>query len=349
MMRLMRNWFQRHFSDPQVVGLVILLIIGFATIVFMGNMLTPVFAGVVIAYLLEGSVKHMERFRIPRWIAVSLVFSVFLAVLFSVIFGLLPLLSQQLTQLVKQLPSMIIRGQNQLLGLSDSYPYLFSEEQVKDLIRVIRSEMAQLGQKMLSFSLASVASLAAVALYLIIVPILVFFFLKDKNLIIHWFTKFLPLKRQLATQVWQDVDIQISNYIRGKFLEFLIVWVVVFITFYLMELQFSVLLSFLVGISVIIPYVGALIVTFPVAFVAYAQWGFGSEFTYLFTIYALIHALDGNVLVPLLFSEVVNLHPVAIIIAILVFGSFWGFWGVFFAIPLATLVQTLLKLWPAAR
>jgi putative permease len=62
--------------------------------------------------------------------------------------------------------------------------------------------------------------------------------------------------------------------------------------------------------------------------------------------YAIIQALDGNVLVPLLFSEVVNLHPVAIIVAILVFGGWWGFWGVFFAIPLATLVQAILKAWP---
>jgi putative permease len=56
--------------------------------------------------------------------------------------------------------------------------------------------------------------------------------------------------------------------------------------------------------------------------------------------------LDGNVLVPLMFSEAVNLHPVAIIVAILVFGGLWGFWGVFFAIPLATLVQAVLNAWP---
>jgi putative permease len=64
------------------------------------------------------------------------------------------------------------------------------------------------------------------------------------------------------------------------------------------------------------------------------------------TVYSIVQALDGNVLVPLLFSEVVNLHPVAIIVAILVFGGLWGFWGVFFAIPLATLVHAILIAWP---
>ena len=62
--------------------------------------------------------------------------------------------------------------------------------------------------------------------------------------------------------------------------------------------------------------------------------------------YAVIQLLDGNLLVPLLFSDVVNLHPVAIITAVLVFGGLWGIWGVFFAIPLATLVRSLLKAWP---
>jgi putative permease len=88
------------------------------------------------------------------------------------------------------------------------------------------------------------------------------------------------------------------------------------------------------------------VVTIPVLMVAWFQWGWVSEFAWLAAVYFTIQALDGNVLVPLLFSEVVNLHPVAIIISILVFGGLWGFWGVFFAIPLATLVKAILSAWP---
>jgi len=80
--------------------------------------------------------------------------------------------------------------------------------------------------------------------------------------------------------------------------------------------------------------------------IAYFQWGWTASFGYVLIAYGIIQALDGNVLVPLLFSEVVNLHPVAIIVAVLVFGGVWGFWGIFFAIPLATLVQAVLKAWP---
>ena len=104
----------------------------------------------------------------------------------------------------------------------------------------------------------------------------------------------------------------------------------------------------MVGFSVLIPYIGAAVVTIPIAFVAYVQWGWGWDFGQVIIAYAIIQALDGNVLVPLLFSEALNLHPVAIIVAILVFGGLWGFWGIFFAIPLATVVQAVLKAWPRA-
>lgn len=96
-----------------------------------------------------------------------------------------------------------------------------------------------------------------------------------------------------------------------------------------------------------IPYIGAAAVTVPVAIVALFQWGLTPQFYTLLIAYGIIQALDGNVLVPVLFSEAVNLHPVAIIIAVLVFGGLWGFWGVFFAIPLATLVKAVWKALPS--
>jgi putative permease len=80
--------------------------------------------------------------------------------------------------------------------------------------------------------------------------------------------------------------------------------------------------------------------------VGYMQWGFSNDFFWLFGAYGVIQFVDGNILVPLLFSEVVNLHPVFIIVAVLLFGGIWGFWGVFFAIPLATLVKAVFNAWP---
>lgn len=347
MMKFVKGWFQRHFSDPQVVGLALVVLITVAVILVTGEMLAPVIAALVIAYLLEGVVAFLVRRKFPRIAAVALVFCGFMALMLVLVFGVLPLISIQATQLIQDLPGMVQRGQEALLTLPHRYPDLMSEDQVRDLIAQIRREVLQFGQKVVSQSLSSVVGLITLLVYLILVPLMVFFFMKDKTRISTWFRAFLPDERRLVGQVWRDVDLQIGNYVRGKFIEILIIWGATFVTFELMDMRFALLLSFLVGISVLIPYIGAVAVTFPVAIVAYFQWGFTSEFAWLLGAYAVIQALDGNVLVPLLFSEVVNLHPVAIIVSILVFGGIWGFWGVFFAIPLATVVQALLKAWPS--
>ncbi len=345
-MNFVRDWFDRHLADPQVMGLAIVLVVATALVVMTGNMLAPVIAAVVIAYLLEGPVTLLERYRAPRLAGVLVVFCGFMFFLFLVIFALLPLLSRQTTQLMQILPTMLMRGQDALLKLPETYPELFSEDQVLKLIDQIRNEALGFGQQVVSLSLSSVTGVITLLVYLFLAPLMVFFFLKDKHRIIAWTTRFMPDERRLLHHVWGDVDRQIGNYVRGKFIEILIVWLGSYVTFSLMGLQFAMLLGVAVGLSVLIPYVGAIAVTVPVAFVAYFQWGLTSEFAYLMIAYTIIQVLDGNVLVPLLFSEVVDLHPVAIVTAVLMFGGLWGFWGVFFAIPLATVVQAVLKAWP---
>lgn len=346
MTQVFAKWFRRYFSDPEGVILALLLVAGFAIVIFMGEMLAPLLASLVIAYLLEGLVSMIERRDIARLPAVLMVFMPFCALLLLMIFGLMPLLFAQVTQLIQELPAMIAKGQQSLLQLPMSYPNFISESQVEELMATIRSAVADAGQHVVSFSLASISGLFILVIYLILVPVLVFLFMKDKQLFVSWISTYMPRERALATQIWEEMDQQIGNYVRGKFLEIIIVGVVSFVVFALMGLQYAMLLGALVGLSVVVPYIGAAAVTFPVAIIAYFQWGWGADFAYLMLAYGIIQALDGNVLVPWLFSEAVNLHPVAIITAVLVFGGLWGVWGVFFAIPLATLVKALMNSWP---
>ncbi len=238
---------------------------------------------------------------------------------------------------------MVSWSQRELMRLPERFPDLISREQVMEVIDLLRSEIASVGQRILSISVASVRGLIAILVYIFMVPLLVFLFLKDKARVLHWFARFLPADRTLATEVWQEVDQQIGNYVRGKFWEILIVWAASYVTFAILGLQFAMLISLFVGLSVLIPYVGAVVMVIPVALIGYFQWGLGSDLAYAVAAYVLIQILDGNVLVTLLFSEVVNIHPVAIIVAVLAFGGLWGFWGVFFAIPLATLVHAIIK------
>lgn len=346
MIRLLNEWYHRHFNNPQVAILAFLLLLGAAILFFLGDIIAPLLAAIIIAYLLDGAVNALMRYKVPRIIALTLTFSLFVLCLVVVIFILAPLLLRQGIQFVREIPGMFATGQQILMQLPEKYPHLISEQQVSELLQGIRNQITEFSQQVVSFSLSSVSDLITFMVYLVVVPLLIFFFLKDKNKILHWFSGFMPRDRKLATKVWQEMNGKIAGYVRGKFAEIIIVWSITFITFLVLGLNYAALLSFAVGVSVLIPYVGAAIVTLPVVIVAYFQWGFSTETLYVFIAYSVIQFLDGNLLVPFLFSEMVNIHPAAIIVAVLLFGGLWGIWGVFFAIPLATLIHAVINSWP---
>lgn len=345
MIELVKTWYNRYFSDPQAIILTTVLVVGSTIILTMGNMLLPVLASIVIAYLLEGVVRRMQHHGSHRFTAVVLVFCIFFAFIIFLFFGLAPLVSSQLSELFRELPRYLTEGQQILLKLPEVYPFV-SEDQVQELIDVINREITGLGSHIVSLSFSSIPGLITLAVYIFLVPVLVFLFMKDKERIWSWFSGILPSDRTLVSQVSNEMDLQLGKYIRGKFWEIMVVGVVTYIGFSILGLKYSLLLSVLVGLSVLVPYIGAAVVTFPVVLIAFFQWGWTNEFFWVVGFFGISQALDGTVLVPWLFSGLVNLHPIAIIVSVLVFGGLWGFWGVFFAIPLATLVSAVIHVWP---
>ncbi|MDH5392856.1 MAG: AI-2E family transporter [Gammaproteobacteria bacterium] len=345
MINILKSWYERHFSDPQVIILALLLLLfAFISLTF-GHILAPVIAAIVISYVLEGAVGKLQKLGLPRMLSVIAVFVIFIFAILLLSLGMLPLIVNQLIQLVKEFPNMIGAGQKLLMELPQQYP-LISEQQIAEVMSFISTEIASIGQQILSMSLSSVVDVFTLLVYMVVVPLLIFFFLQDKENIINWLKRFLPNDMALASEVWHEVDIKIGNYVRGKIIEIVVVGFATYIPLAIMGMDYAALLSLLVGLSVIIPFVGAVAVSIPVVLIAFFQWGFTADFITLIVAYSIVQFLDGNLLVPLLFSEVVNIHPSAIIVAVLVFGGLWGVWGVFFAIPLATLVQAVINAWP---
>ncbi|MDW6017783.1 AI-2E family transporter [Vibrio plantisponsor] len=349
MFEMVSRWYQRRFSDPHAVSLVAILFFGFITIYFFGHLIAPLLVAIVLAYLLEWPVAQLCRWKVPRTLAVILVILLFVGVMFLALFGLVPTIWDQVANLVADIPKMYNGLQKLIATLPERYPELANLQIVESIMNNAKDKAIGMGESLVKGSLASLVSLATLGVYLILVPLLVFFLLKDKREMLKMASGIMPRNRNLANKVWVEMNQQISNYIRGKVLEIIIVGTVSYVTFAILDLRYSVLLSVAVGFSVLIPYIGAAAVTVPIAIVGLFQWELTSQFYYLLIAYAIIQALDGNVLVPVLFSEAVNLHPVAIIVAVLVFGGLWGFWGVFFAIPLATLVKAVWNALPSSE
>ncbi len=346
MLKVLRTWLDHFFADEQALLLVVLLALGLTSVLMFGSTLAPVIASMILAYLTFGLVQWLERFGVRHLPAVWGIYCLFIALLLVFVFVTLPLLWHQATALLSDLPLMLDKVRALFMLLPEQYPDLVTVAQIKQIADAAMSEAGNAGQLLLSFSLASIGQSITLLVYLVLVPILVFFFLKDGHMMVRWITAFLPAERSILSRVWLEMDQQIANYVRGKVIEIIIVGGATYVAFLWLGLNYAALLAMIVGLSVFIPYIGATLVTIPVALIGYVQWGVSTEFYTLLVVYGIIQALDGNVLVPLLFSEAVNLHPVAIIVAVLFFGSLWGLWGVFFAIPLATLIKAVMNAWP---
>ena len=347
MLEMLRNWYIRRLSDPQTMGLLAILLFGFLAIYFFGNLIAPLLIAIVLAYLLEMPIRFLNlRLRFPRIMATVFVFGSFISIATIFFLILVPMLWNQSISLLSDLPAMFNKLNEWLLNLPEHYPELIDYSMVDSIFNSVREKILGFGESVVKLSLTSIMNLVSLGIYAFLVPLMMFFMLKDKKELLQGVSRFLPRNRHLASKVWTEMQQQISNYIHGKLLEILIVTLITYIIFLIFGLNYPLLLAFAVGLSVLVPYIGAMLVTIPVALVALFQFGVSPTFWYIIIAFAISQLLDGNLLVPYLFSEAVNLHPLAIIISVLIFGGLWGFWGVFFAIPLATLVKAVLNALP---
>ena len=348
MIEMFKSWYNRRFTDPQAMGLAAILLFGFVSIYFFSDLIAPLLVAIVLAYLLEWPVRLLnEKLKCPRLVAAMLVLGSFISLVFVVVLVLIPNLWAQLANLLSDLPHMFNRFNEWLLSLPERYPELIDAQTVESIFGTVKEKILSLGESALKLSLASIMNLVTLGIYAFLVPLMVFFLLKDKRQLIEGVSRFLPRNRTLASKVWVEMQQQIANYIRGKLVEILVVTAVTYAIFLTFGLNYPLLLAVAVGFSVLVPYIGAVLVTIPLVLVAIFQFGDTHTFWYILIAFVVSQLLDGNLLVPFLFSEVVNLHPLIIIIAVLIFGGLWGFWGVFFAIPLATLVKAVVNAWPS--
>jgi putative permease len=339
---------KKIFSNEETIVFSLGILVFFVIISYFGSILTPFLISVVVSYLLVGLQKKIQSYGLNQNASLIITFSIFIITGATLIIWLVPLLYIQLQAFILDVPNLFNNFLEFISDLPAKFPELVSSEQIAIFFQAVSEEITVIAQNVVKSSISGIQSTITILLYIILFPILVFFFLFDRKNIIDGVLKIIPGKREMFSNVWAEMDIQLSNYVRGKTIEIFIVGICAAIIFSSLGLKYSALLSVLVGLSVIIPYVGAFLVTIPVVIVGLLQFGLGAQFYILIGLYLLLQALDGNLLVPLIFSETVKLHPVVIIFAVFIFGSMFGFWGVFFSIPIATFIKAVWNAWPSS-
>ena len=346
MLEEINNLIKKIFSNEETLVFALLLTSAFLTLFFFGNLLTPFLISIIFAYLLVGMQNRLEAYGLNSTLALIVTYSFFLILGIALMVWLGPLVYQQLQSLILEIPKWVNSFMIFVQNVPEKYPDLVSSDQITKFLQTLSGQITTISEDFLKASITGIQNTVTIAINLVLLPILVFFFLFDRKSIISDFLGVLPKKRAMLEKVWVEMDDQLSNYARGKAIEILIVGLAAAILFMYFDLQYVALLSVLVGFSVLIPFIGAFVVTIPVAAVGLLQFGLTFDFWLLMGLYVILQMLDGNLLVPILFSDAVKLHPVIIILAVFIFGGMFGFWGIFFAIPIATLIKAIWNSWP---
>ena len=331
------NWLFRNPNINKLLGAVA-VVLGFLWL--FADAIVPLFVAILIAYLLENVVRHLQQFKLSRTTAVSI--SVCGMVVLLVIFlSLLPQLILELRELASEMPGIAGAASTISQTANEYIPIDLQLDQAR-----LKKNMTELGVSFGNFLLGNLPGLAvnllSLLLYMVLLPLLVFFLLKDKNILMDKLRFFLP-QSSIFSELWKNVDKEFGSYVRGKFIEAAFIGIISLVLFHFFDVSHAGVLALLVGLSVFVPFVGIIVVTIPVLALTYIDLGWSADFGWVIGLYTIIQVFDGQVLVPLLFSRVVHLHPVAIFAAIIFFGNLWGLWGVFFAIPLASLIKAFVN------
>ena len=303
MINFLKNFFDKYFFDDEQYAALFIISIGIVILYFLGGIIAPVIVSILIAYILNGLTSFMEEKGNSRILALIVTLIIF-GLFYLSIFLFLPFLSRQILLLVSDIPQ-IYESVNSFLS-NQLAGYGLQSNQLDEVVINAFSYIPTLFQNALLQLNSGFSAVMNALLYLIIVPFLVFFLLKDRDIFINYAKNLLPQKKNLLTKIWNDLNVQLYGYLRGKGLEMIIVALATGFVFYLQEVNYSIILAILVGLSVLIPYVGAILVTIPVVLIGLFQWGLDSSFYIFITSYMIIQALDGNVLMPLLLGREVK-------------------------------------------
>jgi predicted PurR-regulated permease PerM len=297
---------------------------------FLKTVLLPFIIAVIISYVLNPVVNLLHERKVPRTIAILLIYSLFILSVTVVIMNLIPMFVTQLNELNEHLPEFSMRAQSLMDGVNRN-------SMVPESVRIGINDAILQGQDQLARSITGFISRIGAtinAVFMVfVVPFLAFYILKDFQLIEKTVLTFVPTSHRRRTiRLLTDIDKALGNYIRGQFLVCIIIGTFAYIGYWLIGLPYPLLLAALVSVFNIIPYVGPFFGAAPALLVASTV---SVEMMLLVVLVNLIcQTLEGNVVSPQVVGRSLHLHPLMIIFALLVGGELGGIAGLILAVPM---------------
>lgn len=304
---------------------------------FLRAVLAPFIIAMIISYVLNPIVVLLNRRKVPRTVAVLLIYAVFLTSLTVIMMNMIPMFMTQLTQLNENMPDFTLKAQGMIDRFNES-------EMLPDSVRSgINNSLYKMETGIsdwVSNYINDIGSKIDVLFIALTIPFVAFYILKDFQLIEKTVLAVVPKShRRHVTRLLFEIDEALGNYIRGQFLVCVIIGFMAYIGYWLIDMPFPLLLACVVAVFNIIPYLGPYLGAAPAAIVAVSiSW---KMVLYVLLVNWLCQLLEGNVISPQVVGRTLHMHPLTIIFALLVGGKVAGVPGLILAVPFFAVMKVI--------
>lgn len=309
---------------------------------FLWRLFTPFIIACLIAYLLYPIIERLHQYNIHRGIAILLIYIVFFGGVGYLVYRVYPAIVNQVEDLANNLPNIIHTYQKLIYSI---YEYTaFMPENVHDKMDEFFGNIEHSLDKQFTNIIGGFTKIFDMIITITVIPVLVFYFLKDYNKIKKFIKRFIPRKYvQRISKIVHAMDDSLGDYIRGQLIVCLFVSLTAILIFKFLKIEYALLLGILMGITNIIPYFGPIIGAIPVTVIAFTTTN--SIKLVLFALIGIfvIQIIEGNLLSPYIVGKSVAIHPIAIIFALLLGGQLFGVLGMILAVPVLTIIRVIMK------
>jgi len=359
------SWFFRWFLDNKAITVfLVCLLIGLNLLVlskisfiftpiieFISVIMLPVILAGLLYYLLNPLVDMMEKRKINRLVAITIVFVLITVLLIWGLAVVIPNLQAQIVSFFRNMPSYLKQSKKIIDDLLDSR---LSEEfrpQIEQVTENISSQLttwaSNFSARAVNWASHFVSAASQVIVAVIIMPFILFYLLRDGKNLKGYITQFLPKKlREPAGQVLSDVNSQLANYVRGQITVAIIVAFMFMILFKIIGLRYGVTLAVVAGVLNLVPYLGSFLAMLPALVLGLIAGPV--MLLKVIIVFIVEQTIEGRFVSPLILGSQLSIHPITILFVLLTSGSMFGIWGVLLGIPVyasAKVVITAIFKW----
>jgi len=333
-----------HSAKPQYFWWLAAAAAAGVLVYLLSPILSPFLAAAILAYICNPMVERMSR-KLPRSLAVALMLVLLAALLVVLLLILLPLLARQVKSIVAQTPLYIDWVKTHIAPLAEHYLGVQMDvAMLKDWLAQHTKEIQSVALSLLptlkSGGLALLEFLASV----ILVPVVLFYFARDWNLLIARGAELVPRRwHDQVTSMLREIDAILGEFLRGQLLVMLLMAVFYTIGLWLVGLDYALSVGLIAGVLTFVPYLGVIAGEVIATLTGLLQFGDLTHLLWIWGVFAAANILEGNVFVPWLVGDRIGLHPVAVIFALLAFGQLFGFTGVLLALPASAALLVWLR------